>query len=233
VGSSGSRDKIWYLQHSGLFEALREWDLRRLAEAATLHRYPRGQVILTGESDPELVYLVKEGRVKISTLSPEGKEQVLALLARGDLFGRLAPVDPRVPTRVEALEPSVICTIPPPVFEEIVRRVPEVGLRVIRVLAKRLRDAEQEIADLSLRSVPARLAALLLRLAEEYGTARDDGIQLPLRLTHRDLAHMVGSTRETVTAILSQWRDQGLVAVDQRTLVVRDVEGLRKAASPE
>lgn len=233
MGPSGSRDTIWYLQQAGLFEALREWDLRRLAEAATLHRYPRGQVILTGESDPELVYLVKEGRVKISTLSPDGKEQVLALLERGDLFGRLAPVDPRVPPWVEALEPSVICTIPPPVFEEIVRRAPEVGLQVIRVLAKRLRDAEREIADLSLRTVPARLAALLFRLPEEYGTACEDGIHLSLRLTHRDLAHIVGSSRETVTTILSEWRDQGVEAVGHRILIVRDPERLRKTASLE
>lgn len=233
VGESGRRDTIWYLRRVHLFEALKEWDLRRVVAGSHLHRYERGQVVLSGEAEPEHVYLVKEGRVKVSTVSPDGKEQVLALLERGDLFGRLAPVGSCLPTRVEAVEPSVVCTIPPGLFEEIIRRAPDVGLQVIRVLARRLRDAEQEIADLSLRTVPSRLASLLHRLADAYGTEDAEGVRLLLSFTHRDLAQMVGSTRETVTTVLSRWRAQGLVSGAPRTLVLGDLPRLRRVASPD
>jgi CRP/FNR family transcriptional regulator, cyclic AMP receptor protein len=84
---------------------------------------------------------------------------------------------------------------------------------------------------LALRSVPARLAALLLRLAEEYGEPQDHGIRLSLRLTHQDVAHMVGSTRETITALINRFRDEGLITVDHRVLVILERDRLRQIAS--
>jgi len=115
-------------------------------------------------------------------------------------------------------------------FEDIIRHVPDVALHVIEVLARRLRAAEQEIEDLALRDVPARLASLLLRLAEGYGEDDDRGIRLSFRLTHEDLAHMIGSTRETVTMIMNRFRDADLVRVDRRVLIIPDRERLHAVA---
>jgi CRP/FNR family transcriptional regulator, cyclic AMP receptor protein len=225
-------DKVWYLRQTGLFDRLGEAELRRIAELSRMHEFPRGQLILGPNSDPDLIYLVKTGRVKISTFSPEGKEQILALLERGDVFGELAPAMAPVPTQVEAFDHCIVCTLHRPLFEEILRHSPEVGVRVIRVLARRLRAAEQEIEDLALRNVPGRLAALLLRLGEEYGEPHDQGIRLSLRLTHQDVAHMVGSTRETVTTLINRFREEGLIAVDHRVLVILEPDRLRQIASP-
>lgn len=225
------RDKVWYLRQTGLFDRLGEPELQRIAELSRMREFPRGALILGPDSDPDLIYLVKAGRVKISTFSPQGKEQILALLERGDVFGELAPVEAPAPAHVEAFDHAVVCTLHRTLFEEILRHTPEVGVRVIRVLARRLRAAEQEIEDLALRSVPARLAALLLRLAEEYGEPESQGIRLSLRLTHQDLAHMVGSTRETVTALIGQFRDEGLITVDHRVLVILERDRLRQIAS--
>ena len=224
-------DKVWYLRQTGLFDRLGESELQRIAEMSRMREFPRGALILGPNSDPDLIYLVKAGRVKISTFSPQGKEQILALLERGDVFGELAPAGAPAPTHVEAFDHAVVCTLHRTLFEEILRRTPEVGVRVIRALARRLRAAEQEIEDLALRSVPARLAALLLRLAEEYGEPHDQGIRLSLRLTHQDVAHMVGSTRETITALINRFRDEGLITVDHRVLVVLERDRLRQVAS--
>ena len=194
-----------------------------------MHEFPRGQVILGTDPDPDLVYFVKAGRVKISTYSPDGKEQILALLERGDLFGELVPTE-HGPTRVEAFDYCVVCSLQRAVFEDIIRNTPEVALQVIRVLARRLLAAEREIEDLALRDVPGRLAALLLRLAEEYGEPHGRGIRLALRLTHQDLANMVGSTRETITAMINRFRDEGLLIAEQRILVILDRDKLRAIA---
>lgn len=230
TGISGRPDKVWYLRQTRLFDRLSEPDLRRLAQLSEMQEYPRGEVILGPEPRPDVIYLVKAGRVKISAYSLDGKEQVLALLDRGDLFGELAPAGPPVPTRVEALDRAVVCTLQRTLFEDIIRSTPDVALKVIRVLARRLRAAEQEIEDLALRDVPGRLASLLLRLAEEYGERHDRGIRLSFRLTHQDLAHMIGSTRETVTTIMSRFRDDGLITVEQRTLIILDRERLGAVA---
>jgi CRP/FNR family cyclic AMP-dependent transcriptional regulator len=215
-------DKVWYLRQTRLFDRLDEADLRRLAALSEMREYPRGEVILDADHDPDRIYFVKTGRVKISTYSAEGKEQILALLEPGDLFGALVPPEPPGTTRVEAFAQSIVCALDRTVFEDVIKKAPEVALQVIRVLARRLRAAETEIEDLALRDVPARVASLLLRVAEEYGERHDRGIRLAFRLTHQDLAHMVGSTRETVTAIMGRFRDNGLIAVEHKTVIVLD-----------
>jgi len=223
-------DKIWYLRQTRLFDRLNESQLRHLAMHSEMREYPRGEVILGPNPEPDLVYFVKAGRVKVSTCSVDGKEQILALLERGDLFGELTPRAPAAPTRAEAFDHSVVCRLQRPLFEDVMRNTPEVALEVIRLLARRLHTAEREIEDLALRDVPGRLASLLLRLAEEYGEPHDRGIRLSFRLTHQDLAHMVGSTRETVTMIMNRFRDHGVIAVEHRILIILDGGGLRVIA---
>lgn len=219
-------DKVWYLRQTRLFDRLGEDDLRQLAQISEMHEYLRGQVILSPTYDPDRIYLVKTGRVKISAYSPGGKEQILALLEPGDLFGELAPTQPPDEFRIEAFSQSIVCTLQRASFENVIKKTPEVALQVIRVLARRLRAAEKEIEDLALRDVPGRVASLLLRVGEEYGERDDRGIRLAFRLTHKDLAHMVGSTRETVTTIMSRFRDDGLIAVEHKTVIILDRERL-------
>lgn len=225
-------DKVWYLRQTRLFDRLGEADLRRLAQGSEMYEYPRGRVILGAGYDPDRIYFVKTGRVKISAYSPDGKEQILALLGPGDLFGELTPVEARGAVRVEAFAQSIVCSLHRTMFEDVIKKTPEVALQMIRVLARRLQAAEKEIEDLALRDVPGRLAALLLRVGEEYGERHDRGIRLAFRLTHQDLAHMIGSTRETVTTILRRFRDEGLIAVDRKTVIILDRERLNAVANP-
>jgi len=132
--------------------------------------------------------------------------------------------------RAEALDHVVIGTVHRSLFEDILRSAPEIALRVIRALAHRLRAAEQEIHDLALWNIRERLASLLGRLAEVYGEPHARGIRLSLRLTHHDLASMVGTTRETATSLISRFRDEGLLAVEQRMLIIVDPDRLRALA---
>src|SRR5207244_11627851 len=143
----------------------------------------------------ELVYLIKEGRVKLSRYSSDGREQILTLLEPGDVFGEFALVEKAEPVHVEAIEDTLICALNRGDFLTLVRRQPEVMLAVVKVLAERLRVAEEETADLAFQDVPGRLAALLLRLGEAYG-GRDRGeLRLKLRLPHPDLAGLVLAPR--------------------------------------
>jgi len=220
-------DKVWYLRRHDLLSGLGEAELRALAERTQMREFPRGKVIVHPDARPEVVYLIKEGRVKISRYSPDGREQILALLEAGDLFGELALIHEKEPVHIEAFEDTLVCAMPGPDLAALLERRPELMLHVIRVLAERLRRAEDEIADLVFRDVPGRIAALLLRLGEEYGVRDPDGLRLTLRLTHQDIASMVGATRETITTTLSRFRDAGLIAVDQHYIVIQDPQGLR------
>lgn len=220
-------DKVWYLRRHDFLAGLGDAELQTLADRTQMREFERGKVILHPDARPEMVYLIKEGRVKISRYSPDGREQILTFLEAGDLFGELALIHEREPVHVEAFEDTLICTMPRPDFAALLERRPELMLHVIRVMAERLRQAEEEIADLVFRDVSGRIAALLLRLAEEYGKRTPEGLRLNLRLTHRDIASMVGASRETVTTTLSGFRVAGLIVVDQRHIVIPDLDRLR------
>jgi len=212
--------------------ARRVWrpDLQRLAQISQIREYARGQVIVGPDPKPDLIYVVLGGRVKLSTYVPDGRAQVLALLEPGALFGEFAPGEPSVPVWAEAFDHVVIGVVHRSLLEDILRSAPEIGMQVIRALAHRLRAAEQEIHDLALWDIRGRLASLLARLAEVYGEPHDRGIRLSLRLTHRDLASMIGTTRETTTSLISRFRDEGLLAVERRMLIIVALDRLRALA---
>jgi CRP/FNR family transcriptional regulator len=202
--------------------------MQRLAQHTTMREFGRGKVILQPDELQEMIYLIKEGRVKISRYSPDGREQILTLLEAGDVFGEFALVKETDPVHVEAFEDTLICTMERDEFLGLVRRQPEVMLQVVKVLAERLRVAEEEIADLVFRDVSGRLAVLLLRLAEAYGQKDGVALRLTLRLTHQEIASMIGATRETVTSTLSRFRDAGLIATEHRSIMIKNPEGLRR-----
>ncbi len=222
------RDKLWYLRQINVFAELDDAELHRLAERTTMREVRRGQVICHPSEQPQQLYLIKEGRVKLSRYSPQGREQILGLLEPGNLFGELLLVGEYEPVHVEAFEDGLICTLSREDFFDLIRRHPELLIRVIRALADRLRAVEEEIVDLAFLNVPGRLAAVILRLAETQNRHDGNEARLPLRITHHEIASMIGATRETVTNTLSRFRDERLITIDQGHIIIRDFEGLRR-----
>ncbi len=222
-------DKLWYLQRIDIFAGMTEVEMRRLAERTVMRAYARGKVIARPDDLPDTIYLIKEGRVKLSRYSASGREHVLALLERGEIFGERALVGAHA-VHCEAFEDTLICVLSLKDFEELVRAKPELALRVIKVLAERLRRAEEEIGNLAFRDVPGRLSALLVRLAETGAEpeSRGQDRRLMLRLTHQDLASMIGATRETVTNVLHRFRDMGLITIQRRQIVIKGLKRLRQ-----
>lgn len=223
------RDKVWYMRDADVFRDLSEGEVSRLADRALMREYGRGRIILQPGKPSDLIFIIKEGRVKVSAYSLEGREQILAILEPGDLFGEQALVREYEPAHMEALEDTIVCGVRREDFEEVLHAHPDTALRILRALAKRLRLAEEEIENLVFRDVPGRLASALLRLGEAYGVrdAENGPIRLTLRLTHQDLASMIGATRETVTTILTRFRDAGLTDLQQHLIVIRQPEKLR------
>jgi CRP/FNR family transcriptional regulator, cyclic AMP receptor protein len=222
--------KIWYLRQTRLFDRLSDAQLKNIAMRSEMRKYSRGEVILGSAPAPDVIYFVKTGRVKVSALSADGKEQILALLEPGDLFGALTADESTELKQVEAFDTSVVCRLPRDLFEDVLRQAPEVAVQVVRILARRLQAAERDVRDLAFRDVPGRVASLLLRLSEEYGSRHERGTRLSFHLTHQDLARMIGSTRETVTTTLNRLLEDGLIAFDHRIVIIINQERLRAIA---
>lgn len=226
-----THSKLWYFEHLRMIDALTTEQRRQLAAVARMFEVKRGQRIYMPGDPAEEVYLLKAGAIKIASRAPDGSENILALLHRGDIFGELALIDEQPRDHLaEAADDSVLCAFERETLARTMRETPEIGFQITKLIGLRLRTFQTRVEELLFKSAPGRLAHVLLDLASEHGVPDAEGVVIPLRLSQSDLAHLVGLRRETVNAILHEWRDQGLVQANRRAIRLRDPERLRQIA---
>jgi CRP/FNR family transcriptional regulator, cyclic AMP receptor protein len=216
-------------------------------DAATLPGGPLGDLFATGRrvrlrpgavpvsegDDSGRVILVLSGRLKVSAHSAEGHETVLGFRGRGDLIGELAAIDgePHMAT-VESAGPAEIVTLTADRFVEGLRTHPDAAMSVLRTVVARLRDADRKRAEFAEIPADGRVASRLVELAEgaSRGVSAEPAAPVTLTITQAEIAGWVGCSREAANRALNRFRDDGLVEVGRGRVVVRDVEGLRRAA---
>lgn len=178
------------------------------------------------------VYLLKKGRVKVSRLSEDGREMTMIILEPGEFFGESALYTDQQTrsTMAEALDDAIICTIYREEFEALLREEPNLALRVTKAIGRRRREIESRLEDMVFRSVPSRLAHLLLKLADQYGREKSQGTLLDVTLTHLEIANLIGSTRETTTTQLNNLKRDGLINIKKRNIYILDKIGLEDLA---
>jgi CRP-like cAMP-binding protein len=222
---------LWYLKKIPLFQDLSHETMHRLVTCIEMREVRRRQVIYLPGDPGQAVFFVNGGRVKISKVTRDGKELTLAYRGPGEVFGELVMIDggPRE-EMAEAMENALITELERGEFERLVQKEGMIGYRLSKVIAQRRRDVENKIEQLIFKDVNAKLAELLLRLATEYGIEDSRGTLVSLKITHQEMANLIGSTRETVSLTLSQFKRRGLIQTDGRKVILADREGLRALA---
>jgi len=183
----------------------------------------RGDLIYTPLDPADCVYVVESGRVKIVRTNASGSESIVGIRNPGDVFGELTWMIPNAHrvTSAIALDPGEVCRLDAGVFERRLQSDSVLAASFARGIAQRLSAVERELTELAGKSVPGRLVDVLGRLASEHGEIADDGtVRIALSLTHKDLADLIGTSRETLTKELSVLADVGLLRVQQRTIVL-------------
>lgn len=222
---------FWCLARINLFDHLDDAQLDELHHWVKTIRYRKGEIIFLPGDPSDFVYFLHSGRVKLVYLDDSGKRLTLGICKPGELFGEMALVGERQRRLIaEALEDVELCIVASRDLLSFASAHPDLALRLTRAVGQRMIALENRLEDLVFKDVPTRLARLLVRLAEEYGEAHEEGTLLNVRLTHRDLADLIGSTRETTTTTLSQFNEQGLIGKANGRLVVRDPQQLRELA---
>lgn len=211
-----------------LFSGLPEATIAELSEALIARRYDKGQYVFRGGDPGHALFVIDTGRVKISAVSEEGKESILALLGPSDFFGELALLDSE-PRSADALmtETGVVLALEQKVFRRTIKENPDLALVLLKALSLRLRKTDRLVHDSVFLDVPARLARFILDLNDKEGEPHDDGSVIPLRLTQSDLAAVVGSTRESVNKALGQFEKLDLIRRDGKTIIVLSPDGLK------
>jgi len=223
--------KIWYLRNTGIFSGLSDEEVRMIDRNSFMQQIRRGQAIYLQGSAYRNVYILKKGVVKINRLTSQGKEIILDIIREGSIFGEMgfAETDERNES-AEVIEDGLICDMKAQDFEQLIQKMPTLSMRVTRMIGSRRYRVENKLVDLLFRTVEQRFAKTLLSLVDDFGIPRGDGFLLKIRLTHKDYAALIASTRETITATVNSLKSKGLISIEDKYVVIKSLDGVRVIA---
>lgn len=214
-----------------LFAALDDETADSLIASMTPQHMERGDVLFREGDSGDRLYVIGEGKIKLGRSSPDGRENLLAILGPGEMFGELSLFDPgpRTATATAVAETQIVGFTHEQLKSFLSER-PGVGTTLLAALARRLRRTNESLADLVFTDVPGRVAKALLDLAERFGRPVEGGVMVSHDLTQEELAQLVGASRETVNKALADFATRGWLKLEARAVLVQDMERLQRRA---
>ena len=209
-----------------LFKELDNYELTKIANISIAREWKKqSHVFLQG--DPlENVYFIYDGKIKVYKSDIHGKEQIVAIMKKGEMFphvGFFRKGD--YPAYAEVLEPSTLIAVPISKFESVLIEYPELCIKVFKVLGEKIVDLQNRLEEQILNNTYEQIIKLIIRLAQKHGKELEDGtIQLKSEFTNRDLASMIGTTRETISRTLTKMKKDELIEVDDHGDMIVDIE---------
>jgi len=225
-------DKLSLLQSVPIFSDLSPSDLNKIAERMVLRTFTKGQMILLEDDLGQTFFVIAGGSVKITRLSDDGREVILAMLGESDFFGEMSLLDGAGRSaNVVALEASEVLTLARNDFLEILQDYPKISISLLEELTQRIRKSDQQIESLSLSDVEQRIGITLIRLAEELGTIKRGSVKIKNLPYQQDIANMAGTSRETVSRTFKLLEEKGLVTREGRKLTIYNFNQFTKTFS--
>ncbi len=218
-----------YLKQVSLFANLADEDIHELMTAAKRRAFRSGEVIFHRDDPGQVLYMIKEGKVKICIISPDGQEISLAVFGKGECFGEFALLDglPRSADAI-ALEKVECYTLQRSDFHNAIMKNPKIAIQVLEALTKRLRNTDNMVEDLIFLDVYGRVAKKLLELADAHGVKTDDGVRIEVRLTQQELASMVGASRESVNKVMGYFSEKDFISTDKHRITLHRIADLKR-----
>ena len=216
-----------------LFGELTDQELGKVAALAQVRKYPSRENIVTQGEPARALFAIIRGRLKVVSCGPDGRDTVLGIMAESEVFGEVALIDGGARSAtVTAIEPCEVLVIEREQFLELLRESSAISVKLLVVLAKRLRRLSQRSEDAAFLGVPSRLARSLLDLASRFGERRERStdICIGLKLSQQELGDLVGATRESVNKHLNDWTRQGFVRLQAGRMVIADIDSVRRLA---
>ena len=226
---SDVHQRFWCIENLSFVDVLNPQELEELGRYIQSVPYQAGEAIYFPGDPSDTIYTLHHGRVRLAYLDESGRRLTLAIIGQGQLFGETALVGEQKRRWIaEALEDTVLCIVHKDDFLRIARRNPDLALKISALIGERLVEVENKLEDLLFKGVHARLARTLLQLAQQYGTQDADGMSLRFQLTHEELAHLIGSTRETTSLALGDLERQGVISKQRGVVLIKNLERLKQ-----
>jgi CRP/FNR family transcriptional regulator, cyclic AMP receptor protein len=219
------------LRQSPLFSGVDDDSAAVLEDSMAASTLARGDVLFNEGDSGSQLYVVIEGKIKLGRTSADGRENLLAILGPGQMFGELSFFDPGPRSATATAVTDVeLKSLGHDALSPVLATHPDVALALLNQLAGRLRRTNEVVGDLVFSDVPGRVAKALLDLAGRFGRKADDGVHVNHDLTQEELAQLVGASRETVNKALADFASRGWMRLEPRSVVILDIERLQRRA---
>ncbi len=220
-------EKHWYLKQCSVFAQLSPDQIAAIEPSCFCREYARGEMVYLPSDMGDSALLLAKGRVRIYHLTTEGKQAILGFVEAGELFGELSAFDGSQRNEyAETTEKTVVVLLPRHVMQDVMAQNPSVSMKLTRLFGLRLRRVERRLKSLLFRSSRDRLIHLLLELAERYGQPNAEGMVIRQKISHQDMASIIGATRETVTITLGELQTEGVVEINRRMITLKNMDHL-------
>ncbi|NLJ83536.1 MAG: Crp/Fnr family transcriptional regulator [Halanaerobiaceae bacterium] len=221
-----SSEDIKFLKNYVLFSHMDMKYLEEISQLLGRKTFPAGSTIFYEGEKGESVYFLKKGRIKALKSNVDGEEQILEILQAGDVFGEVVLFGiEEYPATTVAMEDVDLLSLSRSKFKEYFYQNPEIGWGMLHEMAIKLRNAQSKIKNLGLRDTRGRVATLLLNIYHRHGDG-DNGFTL--KLNRQEMASLLGTTRETVSRTLSEFKNEGLIEIDGNRVIIKNLEGLER-----
>ena len=215
------KTKLWYINANKIFSGLPEKDQAEIASKLTEISVRKKGLIYSAGDTAGTVYILKEGRIRIIRYSEDGKELTVDILEPGDIFGELTMAgEEERETDAVAMEDSFICAIKRKDFEDFISKMPNLSLSITKWMGLRLRKIETRFNDIIFQDVRTRLITIFKDLSEKYGVPASNGRKIAIHLSHKEIASLIGATRETVTLELNNLKRSGEILIDGKYIIL-------------
>jgi CRP-like cAMP-binding protein len=224
-GSTLSQRQV--LRRSSLFARLGDGEIDAILAHAMVARHAGGDLIFAKGDPGNSMMAVLEGRIMITAPSQDGRQVVLTVMREGDVFGEIALLDGKERTAdATAMTGCELLIVPRRSLLALLERRPDLCIDLLIVLCERLRRTNEQVEDLAFLDLEARIAKVLIRLAEENGRGRSGTAPVGVKISQRALGELVGGSRESVNKHLQDWKRAGIIAIEKGSIVIHDIEAL-------
>ena len=217
-------DKLWYLSRISIFDSLPPEDFKEIDMMAPMTHFnavPKGTLVQTPEHHRDGLFFVKTGKLRMYKLNAEGRQFTTAILGSGNMFGEIDSLSFGTHDMyIETIEETLICSVLREHFEKFLLKRPELAMRFLKVLSNQLKEKEELLEKLAIGNLEDRVLHLLLKLSEQFGTENDGFVKIDFPLTHQEIANMIGVTRESVTTILKDLSQKGILRTGRMQISV-------------
>jgi CRP/FNR family transcriptional regulator len=221
--------EIRLLSMVDILGSLSDEEMEDLAKRAPDTFLEQDDILYSPKEGTERLFILKEGRVQLYEVEESGEEITLSVVEDGNVFGEMALAGQSLGgLYVRALTPTTVVSLRREDLEHLIMKKPEVGLRLVRELAERLRESERRYADIVSKEVPARLATQILTLVDSEGVVSSDSYRIPTHYTHEQLGTMIGCKRVAVTRAFRKLEESGAVELKDHRIIVKDLDALRE-----